>query len=104
LLEAPIQVPVECGTLGQVFLLMGLAMKWRSDMAPEILYGVGALILLVVLVWVVLRGRLRSKRAQAISEEATREQYEEPERYDQARQDALEEMAKIAEEQKRRND
>ncbi|WP_300376876.1 hypothetical protein [Henriciella sp.] len=70
-------------------------------MAPEILYGVGALVLLAVLIWAVMRGRLKSKQAEAISEEATREEYEQPERYDEARKDELEEQAKAAEERKR---
>lgn len=72
-------------------------------MAPEILYGIGALILLGVLIWAVMRGRLKSKRAEAISEEATREEYQEPERYDEPRQDELEERAKAAEEARRHN-
>lgn len=72
-------------------------------MAPEILYGIGALILLGVLIWAVMRGGLKSKRAEAISEEATREEYNEPERYDETRQDVLEERARTAEEETRRD-
>lgn len=76
-------------------------------MPPEILYGVGALLLLIGLVWGVWRGRLKSPTAQAISEEAVREEYQEPERYDEARQEELAEKAKAAEaaaEARERND
>ena len=45
-------------------------------MEPEILYGIGALLLLIALVWGVSRGRLKSRTAESISEESTREIYE----------------------------
>ncbi|MFN7164908.1 MAG: hypothetical protein ACK4P2_08845, partial [Hyphomonas sp.] len=51
----------------------------------------------LALVWGVARGRLKSPTAIAISEEAVREQYDEPERYDEARRDELEEAADAAE-------
>ena len=67
-------------------------------MAPEIFYGIGALILLLALVWVVSRGGLKSRRAKAISEQATKERIQDPEHYDDARHDELEAAAKSAEE------
>lgn len=70
-------------------------------MAPEILYGIGTLILLGILVWAVYRARLKSPRAKAISEEATREEYKDPENYDKARQDELGARADAAEARKR---
>ena len=58
-------------------------------MEPEILYGIGALLLLIALVWGVSRGRLKSRTAESISEESTREIYQEPERFDETRRDQL---------------
>lgn len=49
----------------------------------EIAYGVGAVVLLVVLAYGVIRSRGRNKRVDPITEAATREQYEHPERYEQ---------------------
>lgn len=66
-------------------------------MAGEIFYGIGALILLAALVWGVMHYRQKSARANAITEEATREEYEEPARYDAERQEELEERAEAAE-------
>lgn len=65
-------------------------------MPLEILYGVGALILLGVLIWAVAVPRLKSRKAQKIREEATRMQYEHPEAF-KRHQDELEAMAEKAE-------
>ena len=70
-------------------------------MAPEILYGIGALILLVVLIWAVMRSRLKSPKARAIREEAVREEYENPQKFEQDK-DALTAQAESAEDQARR--
>ncbi|WP_348763467.1 MULTISPECIES: hypothetical protein [Hyphomonas] len=66
-------------------------------MEPEILYGIGALLLLIALVWGVSRGRLKSRTAESISEESTREIYQEPERFDETRRDQLKRAAESAE-------
>lgn len=52
-------------------------------MAPEILYGLGALVLLGILIWAVMRSRLKSPKARALREEAVREEYEHPEKFEQ---------------------
>ena len=57
-------------------------------MAPELLYGVGALLLLIALIWGVSRGRLKSRTAEAVSEEGTREIYQEPEELKRAAKSA----------------
>lgn len=66
-------------------------------MAPEFFYGIGALLLLIALIWGVTRGRLKSRTAKSLSEEGTRELYQEPERYDEERRKELERAAKSAE-------
>ena len=71
-------------------------------MAPEILYGLGALILLGVLVWAVLRSRLKSPKARAIREEAIHEEYTSPEQYAEEDQDKLAARAEAAEGKARR--
>ncbi|MCZ4299470.1 hypothetical protein [Henriciella marina] len=52
-------------------------------MGIEILYFVGAIILFVVLIWAVTRSRLKSPKARAIREEAAREEYKNPEQFEQ---------------------
>lgn len=71
-------------------------------MTPEIYYGIGALLVGFALAWGLWRGRLKSPKARAIHEEATREQYEEPERYDEVRQRELAAEADAAEKRARR--
>ena len=66
-------------------------------MAPELLYGVGALLLLIALIWGVSRGRLKSRTAEAVSEEGTREIYQEPERFGDERREELKRAAESAE-------
>ena len=51
-------------------------------MGIEVLYFVGAVILFGILVWAVLRSRLKSPKARAIREEAAREEYENPEQFE----------------------
>ncbi|WP_018146832.1 hypothetical protein [Henriciella marina] len=70
-------------------------------MAIEIFYFIGAMILLGVLVWAVLRARLKSPKARAIREEATREEYENPEQFEKDR-DKLAAKAEQAEKDARR--
>lgn len=69
-------------------------------MSPEILYGIGAVILLGVLIWAVLRSRLKSPKARAIREEAVRKEYKTPDTY-QEEQDKLAAQAEAAEERAR---
>jgi hypothetical protein len=45
-------------------------------MGLEIVYGVGALILLTALIFGVLQYRFRDRRATAVGEEITRQRYE----------------------------
>ena len=66
----------------------------------EILYGVGTVILLGLLVWAVAVPRLKSPKARAIREEATREQYKHPDEYADE-QDKLAAKAEQAEEDAR---
>lgn len=53
----------------------------------EIAYGAGAAVLLAAMVWGVLRDKSRNKRNDALTEAATREQYEHPERYQQTQKE-----------------
>ena len=69
-------------------------------MSLEIFYLIGALILLCVLAYAVINFRLKSRRAEALSAEAAREMYEEPERYTKARQQELTEKIERAEDAK----
>ena len=50
-------------------------------LTPEILYGLGALVLLAVLVWGVTQYKTRNKANDPITEAATREEYDHPDRY-----------------------
>ena len=70
-------------------------------MAPEILYGIGALILVAVLAWAVFRSKLKSPKARAIQEEAVREEYTSPEKYAEEDQDKLAAKAEAAEDKAR---
>ena len=51
-------------------------------MGIEVLYFVGAVILFGILVWAVLRSRLKSPKARAIRQEAAREEYENPKQFE----------------------
>ena len=48
---------------------------------PEIFYGLGALLLFAALAWAVLRVRGRNKANDPITEAATRDEYDHPDRY-----------------------
>ena len=50
-------------------------------LTPEVLYGVGALILLAALVWGIIQYNTRNKANDPITEAATREEYDHPDRY-----------------------
>lgn len=47
----------------------------------ELLYGVGALLLLVALVWGITQYKARNKSNDPLTEAATREEYDHPDRY-----------------------
>lgn len=70
-------------------------------MSPEILYGIGAVILLGLLIWGVVHSRLKSPKARAIREEAVREEYQQPEKYANEDQDKLAAKAEQAEDEAR---
>ncbi|MEQ8556889.1 MAG: hypothetical protein RIB03_01095 [Henriciella sp.] len=70
-------------------------------MPPEILYGIGALVLLGILAWAVIMPRLKSPKARAIREEAIREEYEAPDQYAED-QDKLAAKAEEAEKETRK--
>lgn len=63
----------------------------------EIPYGIGIALLLLLLIWGATHYTLRSRRAQKISEDAVREEYRDPEHY-QEKQASLEAEAERAEE------
>ena len=54
-------------------------------LTPEILYGLGALVLLAVLVWGVTQYKTRNKANDRVTEAATRDEYDRPDTYDQDR-------------------
>ncbi len=62
-------------------------------MGYELLYFIGALVLLAALGFGVYRDKTRDRRKDAITEAATREQYRHPERY-QRTQKSYEDAAK----------
>lgn len=62
-------------------------------MGYEWAYFIGALVLLAVIGYGIVRERTRNKRKDALGEAATREQYQHPERFDRT-QKAFEEAAK----------
>lgn len=49
----------------------------------ELLYGLGALVLLAALVWGFTQYRTRNKANDPLTEAATREEYDHPETYEQ---------------------
>lgn len=63
-------------------------------MAWEIVYPVGALLLLLAIVWGVMQSKRRSPREKKITEMATRELYKNPDRYERETRDALEDAAR----------
>ena len=70
-------------------------------MGIEIFYFIGAVILFGVLVWAVMRSRLKSPKARAIREEAAREEYENPQQFEKDK-DKLAAKAEQAEKDIRR--
>ncbi|MAN74437.1 MAG: hypothetical protein CME84_10175 [Henriciella sp.] len=70
-------------------------------MGIEIFYFIGAVILFGVLVWAVMRSRLKSPKARAIREEAAREEYENPQQFEKDK-DKLAAKAEQAENDTRR--
>jgi hypothetical protein len=61
---------------------------------PEILFGVGILILLAVLVWAAIYNHRRNRRNDRISETATHELYAHPESYPEERKEFEKEVCK----------
>lgn len=53
----------------------------------ELLYGVGALLLAAALVWGIVQYRTRNKANDALTEAATREEYDHPDTYEQEQDD-----------------
>jgi hypothetical protein len=51
------------------------------DFSWEILYGIGALALAFALVWGLMRNARRNRSNDAVTEAATREEYDHPDRY-----------------------
>ena len=49
----------------------------------ELLYGVGALVLMLALVWGIVQYRTRNKANDALTEAATRAEYDHPDGYQQ---------------------
>ena len=52
-------------------------------MAPELFYGIGALALLAALAWATMQYRARNRANDAVTERATRELYQKPDKYDE---------------------
>lgn len=50
-------------------------------LTPEIFFGLGALVLLAVLVWGVNQYRTRNRANDPVTEAATREEYDHPDSY-----------------------
>lgn len=59
---------------------------------PEILYGVGMIIILACLAWGVFRNRQQTTHEKAVTEEATREEYKRPETYARKEQELKREV------------
>lgn len=53
---------------------------------PEVFYSLGALLLLVALVWGVVQYKRRNRANDPITEQATRAEYNHPETYDREEQ------------------
>ena len=56
-------------------------------MGLEIVYGIGVVVLAVGLIYGILQYKARNRKNDAITEEATREQYAHPETYDERREE-----------------
>jgi hypothetical protein len=55
-------------------------------MTPEVLYGLGALLLMAVLVYGIVQSKRRNRANDPITEAATREEYDHPDTYRQTRE------------------
>jgi hypothetical protein len=55
--------------------------------SPETLWGVGIAVLLAALVWGLIQYRNRNRANDPITEEATRELYDDPDNYEQRREE-----------------
>jgi hypothetical protein len=53
----------------------------------ELLYGLGALVLLIALVWGITQYKSRNKANDPLTEAATREEYDHPDTYQQKEDD-----------------
>jgi hypothetical protein len=53
---------------------------------PEVLYGLGALLLLAALVWGITQYRRRNRANDPVTEQATRAEYDHPDTYDREEQ------------------
>lgn len=57
------------------------------NFSPEILYGVGIVILVVAFAWALMRKATRNRANDRIAEQATHELYEHPETYPERREE-----------------
>ena len=71
-------------------------------MPLELLYGVGAIILLAVLAWAVVVPQLKSPKARAVREEAVRREYTAPQQYARHEQHKMAAKAEQAEKDARK--
>jgi cytochrome c-type biogenesis protein CcmH/NrfF len=55
--------------------------------SPEILWGVGIVLLLIALIWGVRQSRTRNRANDPITEEATHQEYSDPANYPQKKRD-----------------
>ncbi|HKP80023.1 MAG TPA: hypothetical protein VJU34_12950 [Phenylobacterium sp.] len=53
---------------------------------PEVFYGLGALLLLAALVWGITQYKRRNRANDAVSEQATRAEYDHPDTYEREEQ------------------
>jgi hypothetical protein len=49
---------------------------------PEVFYGIGAIVLLAVLAWGLMRNRGRNRRMDPVTDQATRAEYDDPKAYE----------------------
>jgi hypothetical protein len=69
--------------------------------AEAFVYGIGALVLALGIGYGVFRNLSRNKRVDAVTEAATKEQYEHPERYQQTQEEFEREAERIEESERR---
>ena len=61
-------------------------------MSWEVLYGVGAALLAIALIWGVYRSATRNRRNDAVTEKAVHEEYAHPDRYKQTQDEFRKEV------------